>query len=353
MKNLILALVATLMAFAVIADEKQYFTTLPMCRYIDGKAEVLKPGATAWEPMVEQTYYPLGTTFRAGDNSKVTLMLGKESSVKFENGSSVGTLFQPIFDAEGKVIKSRTLILKGGLISVRTPSTMPAGMLSITCEAFTIKNIAGEIKAEYAATGDGSKAKIRCVTGNMEIEGRHFLAKDMHAADEIQIRTSGDLLFTDLYDTSGDYLMTLDQGVALEMDLETQEYKEIDKKLDWKMTTKSSVRIYRMVPEVGEKLSVSIMTFDAAGNMKNRCAFAEKVAMVNSGELIVADEKDNEDEAAKLAAEATEDTAIDIDDDEIDEESDNGEGGESSSEDSESSDDSDDSDSSDDDDLDF
>lgn len=352
MKNLSLALVATLVAFAAFAEEKQYFTTLPLCRYIDGKAEVRKPGASEWVPMEEQTYYPLGTTFRAGENSKVTLMLGKESSVKFENGSSVGTLFQPIFDVEGKVIKSRTLILKGGLISVRTPSTMPAGMLNITCEAFTIKNIAGEIKAEYVDTGDGSKAKIRCVTGNMEIEGRHFLAKDMHAADEIMIQTSDDLLFTDLHDTSGDYLVTLDQGVALEMDLETQEYKEVEKKLDWKMTTKSSVRIYRMVPEIGEKLSVSIMTFDAAGNMKNRCAFAEKVARVNSGELIVADEKDNEDEAAKLAAEATEDTAVDIDDDE--EEGGAESDGDGASEDSESSDDdSEGGDSSDDDDMDF
>lgn len=352
MKNLSLALVAILMAFAAFAEEKQYFTTLPLCRYIDGKAEVRKPGATEWEPMVEQTYYPLGTTFRAGTDSKVTIMLGKECSVKFENGSSVGTLFQPIFDAEGKVIKSRTLILKNGLISVRVPSIMPAGMLNITCEAFTIKNIAGEIKAEYEDTGDGSKAKIRCVTGGMEIEGRHFHAKDMHAADEVQIRTSDDLLFTELYDTSGDYRVTLDQGVALEMDLETQEYKEIEKSLDWKMTTKSSVRIFRMVPEIGEKLSVSVMTFDAAGNMKNRCAFTEKLATVNSGELVVAEEKSNEDEAAKLAAEATEDTAVDIDDE--DEETDDAEGGDTeSSEDSESSDeDSDDSDSSDED-MDF
>lgn len=337
MKNFSLALVATLMAFAAFAEEKQYFTTLPMCRYIDGKAEVLKPASSKWEPMIEQTYYPLGTIFRAGDKSKVTLMLGKESSVKIENGSSVGTLFQPIFDAEGKVIKSRTLILKGGAVSIRVPATMPAGMLNLTCKAFTVKNIAGEVKAEYEETGDGSKAKIRCVTGGMEIEGRHFLAKEMHAADEIMIRTSDDLLFTDLYDTSGDYLVSLDQGVALEMDLETQEHKEVEKKLDWKMTTKSSVRIFRMVPEVGEKLSVSIMTFDAAGNMKNRCAFAEKVATVNSGELVVADEKSNEDEAAKLAAEATEDTAIDIDDDELDEEA--GESEDSATDDSESGDD--------------
>lgn len=351
MKNLSLALVATLMAFAAVAEEKQYFTTLPLCRYVDGKAEVRKPGATDWEPMIEQTYYPLGTIFRAGNNAKVTLMLGKECSVKLENGSSVGTLFQPIFDAEGKVIKSRTLVLKGGTISVRVPAIMPAGMLNITCEAFTIKNVAGEVKAEYEDTGDGSKAKIRCVTGGMEIVGRHFHAKDMHAADEVQIRTSDDLLFTELYDTSGDYMVTLDQGVALDLDLETQEHKEVEKKLDWKMTTKSSVRIFRMVPEIGENLSVSIMTFDAAGNMKNRCAFAEKVATVNSGELVVADEKNNEDEAAKLAAEATEDTAVDIDDDEEEESS---EEGEAASDDSGSSDDdAEDSDSSDDDDMDF
>lgn len=351
MRNFTLALAATLMAFSAFAEEKQYFTTLPLCRYIDGKAEICKPGTTEWVPMQEQTYYPLGTTFRAGVKSKVTLMLGRECVVKIEDGSSVGTLLQPLVGPDGKAIKSRTLILKNGTVTVRVPSTLPAGMLNVTCEAFTVKNIAGELKAEYEMTGDGSKAKVRCVTGGIEIEGRHFLAKEMHAADEIQIRTSNDLLFTELYDTSGDYAVVLDQGMSLDMDLETQEMKEVEKKLDWKMTTKSSVRIFRMVPEVGEKLSVSIMTFDAAGNMKNRCAFAEKVATVNSGELVIADEKSNDDEAAKLAAEATEDTAIDIDDDDESDESGSDESSDSNG--SSDSDGEDDTPVSDDDDMDF
>ena len=50
------------------------------------------------------------------------------------------------------------------------------------------------------------------------------------------------------------------------------------------------------------------MTFDAAGNLKNRCAFAENRFEVNSGELAPND-KNSQSELEKKAAEATAETA--------------------------------------------
>ena len=35
------------------------FSTLPFCRAVTGVAEILKPGASAWEPVEEGRFYPL------------------------------------------------------------------------------------------------------------------------------------------------------------------------------------------------------------------------------------------------------------------------------------------------------
>lgn len=339
MKKLSLAVAISAVALSVFAQEKQFFTTLPMCRYIDGKGEVLKPGQKDWVRLEEQAYYPLGSTFRATPGSKVGISLGRDSLVKIEDGASFGTVYQPLGG------KTRTLVLKGGLVSIKVPSVMPAGALSVTSEGFTVKNIAGEVKLSYEEmNGDGSKAVLRCVTGAMEVEGRHFLVKDMHAADEVVVRTSKDLLFTELKDTSGDYQIVLDQGVTLQTDVETGDSVEVAKNLEWKMSPKNSVNIFRAVPEVGEKLSVAIMTFDAAGNMMNRCAFTEKTALVNSGELVRGEAKGIDEEAAKLAADVTEEEDADIEDDEDSASSSSESSSDSSDDGSDSSDDSSDSD---------
>ena len=69
------------------------------------------------------------------------------------------------------------------------------------------------------------------------------------------------------------------------------------------------MRIHRAKPGIGEKMAVTIMTFDASGELKNRCAFTEHTVEVNSGELGPTSKKDRE-EIAKKAAEATETVTV-------------------------------------------
>ena len=52
-------------------------------------------------------------------------------------------------------------------------------------------------------------------------------------------------------------------------------------------------------------MAVTVMTFDAAGELRNRCAFTEGRVEVNSGELGPTSKKDRED-LAKRAANVTE-----------------------------------------------
>lgn len=308
------------------ARKDKYFHILPFCRRLDlesrpdrpaGKAEVLTPMAKEWVPVKEGRFYPLGSTYRTtGPATRLRMQFGNEVEVVIGGEAEFGTRAQALDE------KSRTVTLGYGTINVKLPLNMPEGLFVVTTPSFKAINLAGEsrythkrpedldkrAKRRHFGDGDGEDWIVRCVTGMLTIEGRHFRIPSMKAAQEVEIRASQDLLFTGLYGKRGDYIVKLDQGRVMVKDFETGERKIEDKVLDWKLSPQTAVRIHRAVPALGERMSVTVMTFDASGELKNRCAFAEKMVEVNSGELGPTSKKDRE-ELAKKAAEATENVA--------------------------------------------
>ena len=59
------------------------------------------------------------------------------------------------------------------------------------------------------------------------------------------------------------------------------------KTLDFLLSPKCAIKIFRAKASVGGGTSVSMMTFGASGDMLNRFAFAEGRSNVNSGELVI------------------------------------------------------------------
>ena len=283
-------------------SEPKFFYTLPKAEKLEGSADVLKPGARDWEAAVEGRFYPLGSVFRTiGASTRFTVALGRECSVMIAGEASFGTRGQ------GLDVKSRAILLKGGVVTVNLPRNLPEGLFFVDAPGFTVVNPAGKSTYRYVKTGDGDKATIRCVTGSLAIEGLHFKILSMRAANEVCIQTSQDALFTGIYGTRGDYICKLDQGTVKSRDVEAGESHTEQKFLEWKVSPQTAVRIQRAVPEIGENMAVTIMTFDAVGNLKNRCAFAENRFEVNSGELAPND-KNSQSELEKKAAEATAET---------------------------------------------
>ena len=289
---------------AAKSAEGRNFTSLPFCRRLEGSAEVLKPGAAGWVAIEEGVFYPLGSSFRTTDDaSKLVIQFGNEVQVSLDSAASFGTRMQAL----GETV--RTVLLQGGVISVSLPRNFPQGVFSIVAPGFKVVNPAGESRYAYVRTADGEAAQIRCVTGRLKVEGRHFTFPELKAADEIKIRTSQDLLFTGLYGNRGDCMVLLDQGLKKVKNYATGETTIENKPLEWPLSPRTAVRIHRALPAIGERMSVTVMTFDAAGALKNRCAFAEGREDVNSGELGPTAKRDRE-ELAKRAAEATETVAV-------------------------------------------
>ena len=284
-----------------------FFSTLPFCREVAGNAEVLKPGTSGWEQVEDGRFYPLGSAYRAGEGGRAVIAFGKSVSVSIENGSSFETRPQPLG------VHSRTIVPLSGTVNLSLPDNLPEGAFVVTTPGFTVKNPAGNSKYVYSDKGDGFEASVRCVTGSMEVEGRHFAIPKMRAANEFRIRCNRDNLVTILYGISGDYIVKIDQGVATTTDI-TDDGTRVEKvgelTLDWHLTPETRVQIDRAVPSIGERMSVHTMAFDATGALVSERSFCEGRAEVNSGELVIKD-KGEGDELAKRAAEATEDSAAD------------------------------------------
>lgn len=280
--------------------KEKYFHLMPLCRLLEGTGEVKRPSGPAWEPLEEGRFYPLGCSFRtSGEGSRLTVQFGAECAVELSGEASFGTLPQALG------VKSRTLTLQSGTIDLKLPRNLPEGLVIVTSPGFTVVNPAGESRYSYEQTGDGDLAVVRCVTGGLSVKGRHFSIPVMRAANELKIRTSRDYLFTGLYGTSGDFIVKLDQGIVTRVDPVSGETQTSEKTLDWRLSPQTAVRIHRAKPAIGERMSVSVMTFDETGALRNRCAFAEGRCEVNTGEQgVVAQEA--KDDLAKKAAEAAE-----------------------------------------------
>ena len=286
------------------AQAKPPFTTLPLCRLVEGVVDVCQPKGE-WVPAEEGRFYPLGTSYRAGLGGRLVLAFGPEATATIREGSAFGTRAQAIG------VVSRTLVLMQGTVSLKLPENLPEGMFFVAAPGFQVKNPAGESRYDYVDVGDGDKVTVRCVTGSLAVEGRHFDIPAMRSANEVVLRTSRDHLATFLYGTSGDYVVKLDQGLRTREEFgDDGQMKRIVEKgtNEWHLTPATKVLISRAVPSIGSRMSVHTIAFDAAGERKSECYFCEGRAEINSGELVAKEKLDSE-EVAKRAAEATETTA--------------------------------------------
>lgn len=311
---------AALAAFAAVAEEDaalalpviptntaptvKFFTTLPLCRRVERGASVCPPGGQ-WREAEEGRFYPFGTAFRAEKDGLLVVAFGSGSTVTVADGSEFATRAQPLKEP------SRTIVLVRGTVDMKLQDNLTEGLFFVAAPGFLVKNPAGESKFTYADRGDGDEAVVRCVTGSLAVEGRHFAIPTMHAANEVKIRTSRDHLTTILYGTSGDYAVKLDQGIRNKEEFDDEgKIKLTTEKgeLEWHLTPFTKIVINRSLPAIGERMSVHTMAFDAAGERKSECSFCEGRAEVNSGEMVVKDKVSGE-ELAKRAAEMTETTA--------------------------------------------
>lgn len=301
--------------------QTKQFTLLPCCVKAAGEAEVLKPGNLTWVPAEEGRFYPLGSSFRTRAAGKLVLRFGPSNEASITGESSFTTR------AAQLGVENRTIVVEYGQIDLSLAKNLPEGFFEVSFPGFVVKNPAGESRFNLKRLGDGYESTLRCVTGSLAVNGRHFSIASMQAADEFKLRSSHDDLETLIYGTSGDYVVKVDRGIATSTVVSDEgTTKEVSQPsfLDWRLSVDTRVQISRAVPSVGERMSVSVMAFDAAGNLKNHYAFSEGRSEVNTGELVRATKAESE-ELAKRAAEVADETVNeDVKSEDVSEQSENG-----------------------------
>lgn len=287
-------------------SEAKPFTALFRCVRVNGVTQVLKPGASEWTKAEEGRFYPLGSAVRtvseAGAPVSAEFSFGPEATIKLEGAAEAATRAIEIGE------RARTLELRSGRVLVNLPRTLKEGLFSVSAPYFTCSNLAGESRFDYQPLGDGDEVVVRCVTGTMTLEGRHYRIPRMAAANQVRIRSTGDDLFSWLRGESGDSKVVLDQGMTTEKNFETGEEKDVPKTYEFVLSPRCAIKVFRRRSPVGGNMLVSMMAIDASGEIKSRCAFAEGRSNVNSGELVIAPvaAASAEKEKAKAASEDTE-----------------------------------------------
>ena len=261
----------------------RHYHALVKLAYANDNVSVKLPRQAEFTSAKEGKFYPNGSVFRVTSSGAepVVFEFGPEALVKVGGNAEFGTREVPLGG------NTRTVTMVSGQISVSLPRTMPTGLFSVAYPNFTVKDLAGESSHELIPSGDGDEAVVHVITGMLAIEGAHYSVARMSAADRVRIRTTGESLFTSLRGESGDYKVTLDQGVTVYRDPIAGTEKEQSRKLDYSLTPQCAIKIFRKRSQIGGRMAVSVMTFDPAGEIRNRYTFAEGTAKVNFGEEVV------------------------------------------------------------------
>ncbi len=278
--------------------QRHFHQLLRMERMVRCKVEVLEPRAQQWKQAVEHKFYPHGSTFKV---TPVQTNEGRPVAV-FSFGPVARLVATNAVEFATREVeigeKNRVLLPRRGAFKVVLPRSLPKGLFQVVTPGWHCRDMAGDSYFDYRPLPDGDETRVCVVTGELALEGGHFVVPRMGPADKVVVRAAADGMFTSLRGVSGIFGIKLDQGIYRKKDFTTGETHDEHQELEYKMSPKCAVKIFRKAAKVGGRMVVSTMTMDADGDIRNRRVFAEGRYNVNSGELVV-DEK-----AAKAAAEA-------------------------------------------------
>ncbi len=312
------------------ASAKNQFYQLVRCVEAQGEAYVFRIRTGQWEKVQEGKYYPMGSKFKARRTSDVLegspaacFAFGEDCYAIIDTVGSFST--RPIDIGE----KTRTVVLESGVVKFSLPLVTKPGSFSVVAPHFTSTNLAGESQYTYTTLADGEEIIVRVITGTLSLSGAHYSIERMNAANRLRIRTTGDDLETFLRGESGNFAVTLDQGIERRTDFSTGEKKDENVTLVYNLSPKCAIKIFRRRSETDDRMLVNTMTFDPHGRIVNRRAFAENRYNVNSGELVLKPQQ-----LPKQADKSGDTTAVDVTPTEEDVEEEAGEEDSSGSDDS-------------------
>ena len=199
----------------------------------------------------------------------VVVFSGSESVQMFENTEIVVL-------ADGSNPKGRCARLVSGRIRTFLKDNLQEGQFSVETPNASCKNMAGRADFSLEIGGENERFEVKVVTGSIRLEGPQYTIGALRAANTVNVLTTSNRALSHLTGVSGDYKITLDY--------------EADAPVEYDMSPKAVVKIWREIAPLGGSTVVSVLAVSPTGKARHRFAY-----VLGRGDIL--DSKDIESEA--------------------------------------------------------
>ena len=252
---------ARIAAFAVLASllwasglRAQIFDPLFRVTNVKGVCQIKRPGAAAYEAVINDKAYPFGTAIRTAKDAEAVIMLSDNNAAKVYAESDVVVLLPE--DAA----TNRVLRLDSGKIQTSIMDGLPEKAVAIETAAAACDSLNGRSEVSFRRDKDGMRMEATVINGGMRVFGPQFAVPRIKAGGALAIFSSADRSITRLMNLSGDCKIELDNGTETPVVTDA--------------TAKSTVRIWREHAPVGGRLVVSVFAAGPDGRGKECFAYA-------------------------------------------------------------------------------
>ena len=255
-----LAVTGVLLALAT-SLQAQSFDVLFRVAGVKGVCQVKKPGAAAFEPVLNGKAYPFGTSIRTGKDGEAFILLSPDDSLRMSSACELS-----VSEPEGAPAGSNRIVrLAEGKLDVSVHDGLAEKALLVETSVAACDSFVGRSTVELRKTKKPQKDKldlhllVHTDNGAIHVFGPQFSVPKMKSGSAVRIESSVDRSITRIVNESNDYLVEIDNGSETPVSLET--------------TTRSTIRICREQAPVGGKLVVSVLEVAPDGKGKGNFAF--------------------------------------------------------------------------------
>ena len=274
-------------------DDSKLFHPLVIVSRVRGLCEVINPDVGSFVPAVNGKAYPLGTVVRTGADGSAVLSFSARDTASLLPGTEV-----VVDRGEGDAaVEARVLRLMAGQMAFDLRDNMPEGAFTIETANAVCQNVAGRGEYQISKDGDNDVFQAATITGAARIVGPHYHIPALRAANTVNIMTEPNRSLSRLTSVSGDFVIVLEKG--------------IEDPVEYGMSPKAVVKIWRENAPVGGRTIVATLVVSPAGLAQHRFAYAEGRTDLATGELVTPKEEEEIDLPVLLSDKAKTEAAAD------------------------------------------
>lgn len=231
-----------------------------------GIAEVNNPDIGAFQPVLSNKAYPLGSTFRTGPSSSLMVHFSLGDGVQLMENTEVVVLADP------QKPDARAVTIVRGQLRTFMRDNMPEEMFSVLSPNAVCKSLAGRAEITLGVKEGQEELVVATITGSLLMEGQQFSIPTLRAANTVNILTATNRSLSRLISEKGDFKVVLSTGTEFPV--------------SYDLSPRAVIKIWREAAPVGGRTIVSTLVVGPSGTARHRFVYAVGRDALATGELV-------------------------------------------------------------------